>query len=366
MHWFQHVFYVLCSWYLSTTVSYINREFFKEDLQDASKIFASSTMTTMFSFDRMPDPLAEHEVIFALHQRNLDRLDEILVSVSTPEQPGYGQYLTRDEVAILTAPSPESIANVEGFLKKFGVHESKQRKTLYGEFIVATAPVIVWEAMFQTVFYELAPKKKGSGIASSSSSSSSKNKEITKAIRAKHISLPDALSEHVLAVFNTVQLPVFSSSLPPRGVYSNKEPIPRAVVEAMLLGHELAHEQGQQQEQEKEVEQERGGAMEAMSVRGVNIGASVLDSTTMPISSEVASASEMGQGQGLEIRREQVQGEAQGQGLRQGLEAQGQGLGQEPGQGLGGRGLVEREPVPLTGYTYPKLLEEVDGDIHLS
>ena len=295
MSWVRRLFFMSCIF--GTTVSYINRAFFKEDLRDTSKIFASSTMTTMFAFDRMPDPLADHELIFALHQRNLDRLDEILESVSTPEQPGYGQYLTRDQVALLTAPSSESIANVETFLKSFGVHESKQRKTLYGEFIIATAPVIVWEAMFQTVFYELTPQKKDStkhASSSSSSSSSSKNKKpIETAIRAKHISLPEPLREHVLAVLNTVQLPIFSSSLAPRGVISEKQAIPRAMVEAMSLGQGLVRGQ----------EEGQGSA---------------------PVQEE-----ESKKGFGQDSEQEQ------------------------------GRLLMEQEPVPLTGYTYPKLLEDV-------
>ena len=350
MNWILRSFFLLCSWYLCTTVSYINREFFKEDLRDGSKIVASLTMTKMFAFG-MPDPLANHEVIFALHQRNLDRLDEILESVSTPEQPGYGQYLTRDEVAMLTAPSAESIANVETFLKSFGVHESKQRKTLYGEFIIATAPVIVWEAMFQTVFYELTPKKKGAGLATASSSSKTKTPMET-AIRAKHISIPEPLREHVLAVFNTVQLPVFSSSLPPRGVYSDKQAIPRAVVEAMSLGQGLGQgpvlgqeqEPGKVQEQGLGQEQELGG-MEAMSLRGINTGAGGAMHIARNVESEQVQGVEPEQGQGVEP--EQVQGVEPGQGL-----------GQASGQGLD-RLLREQEPVPLTGYTYPKLLEEV-------
>lgn len=46
---------------------------------------------------------AEHEVVFAVNQKNLDQLERILFEVSDPKNEKYGQYLNRQQVANLTS-----------------------------------------------------------------------------------------------------------------------------------------------------------------------------------------------------------------------------------------------------------------------
>ena len=43
-----------------------------------------------------------HEVIFAIKQKNMDKLTSILHDISNPYSPNYGQHWTRDEVVDLS------------------------------------------------------------------------------------------------------------------------------------------------------------------------------------------------------------------------------------------------------------------------
>ena len=80
-----------------------------------------------------------HEVIFAIKQQNLAKLEEELLAVSTPGSPTYQKFWTREEVASLTA-NPASTAVVEQFvLGQPGVVVTS--KTPHGEYVRATATV---------------------------------------------------------------------------------------------------------------------------------------------------------------------------------------------------------------------------------
>jgi tripeptidyl-peptidase I len=130
----------------------------------------------------------EHEVVFAVNQRNLDQLETFFFEVSNPKSAKYGKYMTRGQVANMTA-NVEGTEFVSKFLTEKGVKVVKT--TPYGEYITAKAPISLWEKMFATTFYTF------------------KNTDTKKSVnRAPHYSLPTELSQHVAAVFNTVQMPV--------------------------------------------------------------------------------------------------------------------------------------------------------------
>jgi hypothetical protein len=147
----------------------------------------------------------------------------------------------------MTAPSPVSVATVKAFLRRSGV--GNVRATRFGEFIVASAPIVVWEAMFevassaraapfpdptprvhlpallphaQTVFYAVTPKRsrRDGGPA-------------TAVYRAHRIVLPESLRDHVVAALNTVQTPVVSELTPAASVISGG-PIPAAAIAKMF------------------------------------------------------------------------------------------------------------------------------------
>ena len=133
-----------------------------------------------------------HEVVFAVQQRNIDKLTRILDDISDPKSVNYGNHLTREEVQGLTydQKSHETVLN---YLKDAGaifVSES-----VYGEYITAKATINLWERFFKTEFFVFhhIPKNHLNPI---------------KIVRAEEYSVPSDLHEHVASVFHTVQMPM--------------------------------------------------------------------------------------------------------------------------------------------------------------
>jgi tripeptidyl-peptidase-1 len=93
---------------------------------------------------------ADHEVIFVTQQRNLDQLEAAALDVSNPASANYGKYWTTEQIDALTANDVGRDAIVT-YLRAEGV--SVHNVTTHGEFIVAYAPVHVFESMFDTQFY---------------------------------------------------------------------------------------------------------------------------------------------------------------------------------------------------------------------
>ena len=133
-----------------------------------------------------------HDVVFAVRQKNLDKVNSILMDISDPESPNYGQFMTRAEVAALTM-------NLDGrdklleYLKGVGADVVSQ--TVYGEYVIARAPISVWEGLFGTTFstYRLHDRHTDATV---------------EVVRTEEYSLPRSLHEHVSFAMNTVQMPV--------------------------------------------------------------------------------------------------------------------------------------------------------------
>ena len=130
------------------------------------------------------DMNAPHSVVFAVANRNMEGLTEVLNDVSDPSSVNYGKHWTKQEVVdfTLNGEAYEAVMNYISSTNEVVVN----KKTLHGEYIFATAPVHVWENMFATTFhvYEV---------------------EENHIIRAEEYSLPAALYDHVSTVLNTVQ-----------------------------------------------------------------------------------------------------------------------------------------------------------------
>lgn len=133
-------------------------------------------------------PTVEHEVIFVVKQKNLDKLETILYEVSDPKSPKYGNHLTRAQVAELTA-NPEATESVKKFLNEHGVNVVKT--TPHGEYITAKAPIATWESLFSTKFYNFQHEEKSTKPV----------------VRALEYSLPKDLLSAVEGVYGTTQLP---------------------------------------------------------------------------------------------------------------------------------------------------------------
>jgi tripeptidyl-peptidase-1 len=131
---------------------------------------------------------AYHEVVFAIKQQNLEQLEKLWYEVSDPKNSKFGQFLSREEVATLTANS-KATEFVTNYLIAHGV--TITRKTPHGEYIKARARVGTWENLLATQFFEFRPE----------------NPQKKSVLRALEYSLPVELTEHVQGVFNTVHFP---------------------------------------------------------------------------------------------------------------------------------------------------------------
>jgi tripeptidyl-peptidase-1 len=81
----------------------------------------------------------------ALKQRNLNVLEETFWNVSNPEHERYGQFLTRDEVLRLVAPSPEEVSAVTRWLANANISRINNRGDVL-EIVQASASQV--EALF--------------------------------------------------------------------------------------------------------------------------------------------------------------------------------------------------------------------------
>eukprot|EP01038_Epipyxis_sp_PR26KG_P012461 gene12461-16714_t len=130
-----------------------------------------------------------HQVTFAIEQKNLDILSEILDKISDPENPDYTKYLSRSEVASLTS-NLDSTKYVTDYLSR-NDEIVITKISLHGEYIQASAPVRVWEKMFDTTFHSFHHQAKSN----------------IRFLRTNKYSLPIELVDHVQTVFETVQFP---------------------------------------------------------------------------------------------------------------------------------------------------------------
>jgi tripeptidyl-peptidase-1 len=141
----------------------------------------------------------KHKLIFGIKQNNLDRLTDILHEVSDPLSPEYGQHWSKEDVAKLTA-NPEGRYAVMSYLEANNIVIVDQ--TLNGEYITAEATVRQWEGMLNCKFrvYQL--------LSADDKETESSYGDLTNhIIRTDSYSVPEELSNHLFAVFNTVQFP---------------------------------------------------------------------------------------------------------------------------------------------------------------
>lgn len=138
-----------------------------------------------------------HEVMFAIKQKNMDKLTDILHDVSDPQSPNYGQHWTREEVANLTS-NPEAHDALISYLHSNGA--SVLSESLAGEYIKVKAPVRVWEKMFNTKFFLFDKTHLGKIIGS--------------VVRSEELWIPKELDIHIACVLNTIDLPFRSTQRP--------------------------------------------------------------------------------------------------------------------------------------------------------
>jgi tripeptidyl-peptidase I len=111
---------------------------------------AIDTAFNKFKFVSKPEPHISNQLIFAVTQHGQSELEARLKLVSDPTSPDYGKYLTRQQIAAMTtdATRTDTIVN---YLTKSGA--TITRITKYGEYIIAEAPIKVWDSMLSTSFH---------------------------------------------------------------------------------------------------------------------------------------------------------------------------------------------------------------------
>ena len=99
-----------------------------------------------------PEEIADklHSVIFAVQQKNLDKVKKILDEVSDPSSENYGRYLSFFEVGELVA-NREGVLRLRNYLIGQGIDNFEE--TIRGEYITVTAKIFQFESMFKTKFH---------------------------------------------------------------------------------------------------------------------------------------------------------------------------------------------------------------------
>ena len=139
-----------------------------------------------------------HQLVFAIQQKNVLKLETLLLERSIPGNPLYQQWLTFEQVGELTS-NPQSAKAVLDWLAANDVKVTWQ--SAHQDYIKAEAKISVWEHMLQTKFYEFDDLSK-IGV-----SREKNGKKIGSLHRTDEYFLPQSIKEHLSAVFNTVQTP---------------------------------------------------------------------------------------------------------------------------------------------------------------
>lgn len=130
----------------------------------------------------------KHKIVIARKQNNLRLLETMVMDVSDPKSSKYGQHLTKDQVADITA-NDDAVRAIKEYLQSEGIVDVTT--TRYNDYIIAEAPVHQWERILHAEFYEFEHT----------------NVKDKKFVRSLQYEIPHILAEHVDAIFNTVQLP---------------------------------------------------------------------------------------------------------------------------------------------------------------
>lgn len=90
---------------------------------------------------------------FGLSQQNIDKLEEMLMAVSHPESPTYGQHWSPAEVVETFAPSEETISAVRNWLTEFGFASERLRLTPSRGWIEVNATTAEVEDLLNTEYH---------------------------------------------------------------------------------------------------------------------------------------------------------------------------------------------------------------------
>ncbi|KAG5346761.1 hypothetical protein C0989_000262, partial [Termitomyces sp. Mn162] len=90
---------------------------------------------------------------FGLKQENLHRIEEMLLAVSHPQSPTYGQHWTPSAVVETFAPSDDTIAAVANWLTDAGITRERLRLSVSKGWIDLNATVGEIEDLLKTEYH---------------------------------------------------------------------------------------------------------------------------------------------------------------------------------------------------------------------
>ncbi len=90
---------------------------------------------------------------FGMTQNNLHKLEEMLMAVSHPDSPAYGQHYSPLEVVNTFAPSAETISAVSAWLAEFGFSKDRLRLTGNKGWVEVNATVAEVEELLHTEYH---------------------------------------------------------------------------------------------------------------------------------------------------------------------------------------------------------------------
>ena len=145
----------------------------------------------------------EHELIFAIPQRNLNVLKKLHSEVSDPTHPKYGKYLSFGEVGALVR-NEESMGAVRAWLAAAGVKAC--RATQHLEYLRCTAKTSTWNTVLKAKFRAY----RGATLTAATT------------VRAPAVHVPSTVREHLVGILLASELP------PPRRQQPSAQPMVRA------------------------------------------------------------------------------------------------------------------------------------------
>ncbi|TBU30571.1 subtilisin-like protein [Dichomitus squalens] len=153
-----------------------------------------------------------------LKQDRFDDLVAALYEVSDPAHERYGQHLSKEEVAALIAPHPDSVDLVESWLHAYGLSAANSERSPSGDWITIRVSVAQAEKMLGTKYNVFRHSKSEDYV-----------------IRTMNYSLPNVLHEHVAVVAPTTYFGTMKSMKATSFVKENAPTIESDVDVAHLL-----------------------------------------------------------------------------------------------------------------------------------
>ena len=147
-----------------------------------------------------------HEVVVAVAQNNLDKLERELEERSNPYHTNYQQWLSFDEIGEMTR-NVEATAKIKSWLTASNATITEESP--YGEYITARASVSTWERLLQTDFHVW---EEAATLTATSTSANAGTTGTRQYVRAESYSIPHHLTSWVSAVFNVVNVPGLTTS----------------------------------------------------------------------------------------------------------------------------------------------------------